>query len=182
MSVSRQILLWAPESSILQFSSVQSLSCGRLFATPWTAAHQVSLSITNTWSLLKLMSIEWVTPPNHVILCHPLFLWPSILPSIRIFSNGSVRCIRWPKYWSFSFSISPSNEYSGLKRQGAMGPSASQLLSLCSRAWDCNWWSLRVLQPVLCNERSPHTTTREKLPFATIREKPEQQGRPAQPW
>ena len=95
-------------------SSVQSLSCVQLFATPWTAACQVSLSITNSWSLLKLMSIESVMPSNHLILCHPLLLPPSIFLSIRVFSNESVLLIRWPKYWSFSFSISPSNEYSGL--------------------------------------------------------------------
>ena len=81
--------------------------------TPWTAAHQDSLSITNSWSLLKFMSIELVMPSNHLILCHPLLFLPSIFPSIRVFSNWSVLCIRWPKYWSFSFSISPSNEYSG---------------------------------------------------------------------
>ena len=92
-------------------SSVQSL---RLFVTPWTAAHQASLSITNSWSLIKLMSIELVTPSNHLILCHPLLLLPSIFPSIRVFSSESVLRIRWPKYWSFSFSLSPSNEYSVL--------------------------------------------------------------------
>ena len=98
------------------FSSVQSLSSVQLFATPWTAACQALLSITNSWSLLKLMSIESVMPSNHLILCHPLLLPPSIFPGIRVFSNESVLCIRWPKYWSFSFSfsISPSNEYSGL--------------------------------------------------------------------
>ena len=82
--------------------------------TLWTAAHQASLSFTISWSLLKLMSIESVTPSNHLILCRPLLLLPSIFPSIRVFSNESVLCIRWPKYWSFSFSISPSNEYLGL--------------------------------------------------------------------
>ena len=82
--------------------------------TPWTAAHQASLSITNSWSLLKLMSIESVMPSNHLIFCHPLLLLLSIFPSIRVFSNESVLRNRWPKYWSFSFSISPSNEYSGL--------------------------------------------------------------------
>ena len=97
----------------LQFSSVQSLSRVLLFATPWTAAHQASLSITNSWSLLKLMSIESVMPSNHLILCCPLLL-PSIFPSIRVFSNESALRIRWPKYWCFSFSISSSNEYSGL--------------------------------------------------------------------
>ena len=94
--------------------SVQSLSRFRLFATPWTTACQASLSITCSWSLLKLMSIELVMPSNHLILCHPLFLLPSIFPSIRVCSSESVICIRWSKYWSFSFSISPSNEYSGL--------------------------------------------------------------------
>ena len=98
-------------TSLIQ--SVQSLSRVQLFATPWAAAHQASLSITNYRSLLKLMSIESVMPSNHLILCHPL-LPPSIFPSIRVFSNGSVLRIRWPEYWSFSFSISPSNEYSGL--------------------------------------------------------------------
>ena len=95
-------------------SSVQSFSHVRLFATSWTAAHQASLSITNSQSLLKLMAIESVMPSNHLILCHPLLLLPSIFPSIRVFSNESVLCIKWPKYWSFSFSISPSNEHSGL--------------------------------------------------------------------
>ena len=94
------------------FGSVQSLSHVWLLAVPWTAAHQTSLSITNSQSLLKLMSIELLMPSNHLILCHPLLLLPSIFPSIRDFSNESVLCIRWPKYWSFS--ISPSNEYSGL--------------------------------------------------------------------
>ena len=93
---------------------VQSLSHVKLFATPWTAVRQASLSIINSWSLLKLTSIELVMPSNHLILCRPLFLLPSVFPSIRIFSNQSVLHIRWPKYWSFSFSISPSNEYSGL--------------------------------------------------------------------
>ena len=95
-------------------SSAQSLSRVRLFATPWTAARQASLYITNSWSSLKLMSIELVMPSNHLILCRPLLLLPSIFPSIKVFSSKSVLCIRWPKYWSFSFSISPSNEYSGL--------------------------------------------------------------------
>ena len=90
-------------------SSVQSLSRVQLFVTPWTAARQASLSITDSWSLLKLMSIESVMPSNHLILCRPLLLLPSIFPSIRVFSKESVLCIRWPKCWSFSFSISPSN-------------------------------------------------------------------------
>ena len=94
--------------------AVQSLSHIQFFVTPWTAAGQASLSITSSLSLLKLMSIESVIPSNCLILCHPLPLSPSVFPSIRVFSNESVLCIRWPKYWSFSFSISPSNEYSGL--------------------------------------------------------------------
>ena len=93
---------------------IQSLSCVRLFVTPWTVACQASLSITNSWRLLELMSIELVIPSNHLILCRPLLLLPSIFPSTRIFSNESALHIKWPKYWSFSFSISPSNEYSGL--------------------------------------------------------------------
>ena len=97
-----------------QFSSVQSVSHVRLFATPWTAACQAFLSITNSQSCLKLMFIKSVMPSNHLILCHPLLLPPLIFPSIRVFSNESADHIRWPKYWSFSFSISPSNEYSGL--------------------------------------------------------------------
>ena len=98
----------------VQFSSVQLLSRVQLFATPWISAHQASLSITNTWSLLKLMSIESVMPSSHLILCHPLLLLPPIPPSIRVFSNESILRMRWPKYWSFSFSVSPSNEHSGL--------------------------------------------------------------------
>ena len=94
--------------------AVQSLSLVQLFATPWTAAHQAPLSFTNSRSLLKLMAIESVIPSNHLILWHPLLLLPSVFPSIRVFSKVSVLRIRWPKYWSFSFSISPSNEYSGL--------------------------------------------------------------------
>ena len=97
-----------------KFSSLQLLSRIRLFATPWTAARQASLSITNSQSLLKLTSMETVMPSNHLILCCPFLLLPSIFASIRVFSNESVLCIRWPKYWSFSFSISPSNDYSGL--------------------------------------------------------------------
>ena len=100
--------------SLFQFSSVQLFSRVWLFETPWIAAQQDSLSITNSWSLLKLLSIASLMLFNHLILCHPLLLLPSIFPSIRVFSNESVLCIRWPKYWSFSFSFSPSNEYSGL--------------------------------------------------------------------
>ena len=99
---------WIQLSDSVQFSHV------RLFVTPWTAACQANQSITNFWSLLNFMYIESVMPSNHLILCCPLLLRPSIFPSIRVFSNESVLCIRWPKYWSFSFSISPSNECSGL--------------------------------------------------------------------
>ena len=98
----------------IQFSSVLQLSYVQLFATPWTAAHQASLSVTNSQSLFKLMSIQLVMPFNHLILCRPLLLLPSIFPSIRVFSNESVLRIRWPNYWSFSFNISPSSEHQGL--------------------------------------------------------------------
>ena len=104
----------SPGFSSVHFSSFQSLNHVQLLVTPWTAARQASLSITNSRSLLKLISIELVMPSNHFILCHPLLLMPQIFPSIRDFSNESILCIRWPKYWSFSFSISLSNEYSGL--------------------------------------------------------------------
>ena len=105
---------WLSECSRKNFCvSVQSLSCVRFFVTPWTAAHQAWLSITNSQSLLRLMSFTSVMPSNHLILCCPLLLPPSIFSSIRLFSNESVLRIRWPEYWSFSFSISPSNEYSG---------------------------------------------------------------------
>ena len=97
-----------------QFNSVQCLSCVQLFVTPWTAARQAFLTFTSSRSLLKLMSIESVMPSNHLILCRPLLLLPSIFPHIRVFSNKSALCIRWPTYWSFSFSMRPSNEYSGL--------------------------------------------------------------------
>ena len=113
------LLCFLPENSVVvaltfQFSSVQLLSRVQLFATQWTAACQASLSITNSWSLPKHMSIESVMPSHHLILCHPLLLPPSIFPSIRVFSKDSAFRIRWPKYWSFSFNISPSNEHSGL--------------------------------------------------------------------
>ena len=101
-------------SGCSKLSSIQSLGHVWLFATPWTAAHQASLSITNSWSLLKLMSIELVMPSNYLTLCYPLLLLPLIFPRIRVFSSESVLCMRWPKYGSFSFSVSLSNEYSGL--------------------------------------------------------------------
>ena len=106
-------VILSPLSSV-QFSSIQSLNHVQLFGTPWITACQASLSITNSRSLPKLMSIESVMPSNHLILCRPLLVLPSIFPSIRIFSNESALRIRWPKYWSFSFSISPSNEHPGL--------------------------------------------------------------------
>ena len=109
---------------------VQSLSCVWLFVTPWTTARQASLPITSSQSLLKLVSIESVMPFNHLILCRPLLLLPSVFPSIRVFSNESALCIRWPKDWSFSFSISPSNEYSGLICLGCTG-----LISLQSKGF-----------------------------------------------
>ena len=102
------------DKHVIIFGSVQSLSRVQLFATPWTAARQASLSITNSQSLPKPMCSKSVMPSNHLILCHPLLLLPSVFPSIRVFSNESVLRIRWPKYWSFSFNISPSNEHSGL--------------------------------------------------------------------
>ena len=107
------IIIWKPMPSIAS-QSVQLLSHVWLFVTPWTAAHQASLSIVNSQSLLKFKSIESVMPSNHLILCCPLLLLPSIFPSIRVFSSEPVLCIRWPKYWSFSFSISPPNKYSRL--------------------------------------------------------------------
>ena len=110
--ITQQSQLIPPLCHIIQ--SVQSPSSARLFVTPWTAAYQASPSITNSWSLLKLVSIEQVMTSNHLILCCPLLLLPLLFPSIRIFSNESVLHIKWPKYWSFSFSISPSNEYPGL--------------------------------------------------------------------
>ena len=112
--VAKVLELQLQDQSFQWISSVQSLSHVRPFATAWTAAHQASLSITNSQSLLKLMSIESVMLYNHLILYHPLLLPPSVFLSIRVFSNESVLCIRWPKHWSFSFSMSPSNEYSGL--------------------------------------------------------------------
>ena len=118
------------QEGLVQFGSVQLLSCVQLFATPRTAAHQASLSIASSWSLLRLMSIELGMPSNHLILCCPLLLPPSIFLTIRVFSNESVLHIRWPKYWSFSFSISPSNEYSGLIWSGWTGWISLQSMGL----------------------------------------------------
>ena len=113
-TMSKLICCFLKHIQCIQFSSLQSLSCVRLFATPWIPAHQASLSIINSQSPPKLMCIESVMPSNHLILCRPLLLLPSIFPSIRVFSNESALCIRWPKQWSFSFNISPSNENPGL--------------------------------------------------------------------
>ena len=140
----------------IDISSVQLLSSVRFFATPWTAAHQASLSITNSWSLLKFMSIKLVMPSNHLILCHLLLLLPSVFPSIKVFSNESVLCIRWPKCWSFSFSISPSNEYSGLISFRIDWLDLLAVDTPCS--WYCHhvpliWWiqcSLVIFWPKLC--------------------------------
>ena len=107
-------MLFSSSNYYKDLSSVQSLSRVRHFATPWTEARQASLSITNSWSSLRLTSIESVMPSSHLILCRPLLLLPRILPIIRVFSNESTLSMRWPKYWSFSFSISPSNEHPGL--------------------------------------------------------------------
>ena len=109
-----QVFQYQIDNTLCQFSSVQWLSHVRLFVTPCTGARQASLSITYSQSLPKLMSLESVMPSSHLILCHPLLLLPSIFPSIRVFSDESVLPIRWPEYWSFSFSISPSNEYSNI--------------------------------------------------------------------
>ena len=124
--------------SCIQFSAVQSLSHVQFIATPWTAACQASLSITNSWSLLRLMSTESMMPSNHLILCHPLLLLPSIFPSTRVFSSESVLCIRWPKYWSFSFSISTSNECSGLI---SFSWFTMQLVALISAVITVKWFS-----------------------------------------
>ena len=124
----------------IQFSSAQSLSHVQLFVILLTAASQASLSITNSWSLLKLKSIKVVMPSNRLILYHPLLLLPSIFPSIRVFSNKLVLCIRWPKYWSLSFSISPSNEYSGLV------------------SFRMNWFDLLAVQGILMSLLQHHSS------------------------
>ena len=121
-----------------QFSSVQSLSHVWLFATPWIAARQASLSITNSRSSHKLMCIELMMPSSHLILCRPFLLLPPIPPNIRVFSNESTLCVRWPKYWSFSLSISPSNEHPGLV------------------SFRMDWLDPRVVEPTLRNKRSHH--------------------------
>ena len=143
MSAIFQLKRLAPVSYSVQFSSVQSLSHVRLFATPWIASRQASLSITNSQNSLRLMSIESVMPSSHLILCHPLLLLPPIPPSIRVFPNESALCMRWPKYWSFSFSIIPSREipylfppgvYIGLK-----SPHAVWAMALFCSQWPPTW-------------------------------------------
>ena len=131
---------WNSFLSWLKRSSVRLLICIWLFAAPWTAAHQAFLSITNSWNLLKLMSIELVMPSNHLILCHPLLLLPSIFPSIRVFASESVLHIRWPKYWSFGFSISLYNEH-------------SRLIS-----FRMDWLDLLAVQGTLKNLLQPHSS------------------------
>ena len=150
---------------LIFITSVQSLSCVRLFVTPWIAAHQASLSITISWSLLKLISIVLVMPSNHLILCHPLLLLPSMFPSIRVFSSESALHIRWPKYWSFNFSISPSNEYSGLISfrmdwldllavQGTLKSSLQQHSSKASVLWCSAFFTVQLSHPYMTTGKS----------------------------
>ena len=147
------------------FGSVQSLSHVRLFVTPWPVARQASLSITNSWSLLKLMPIELVMPSNHLIFSHPLLLLPLIFPSIRVFSNDSVLHIRWPKYWSFSFSIGPSNEYSGLIScridwldllavQGTLKSLLQHHISKTSILWHSAFFKVRLSHPYMATGKT----------------------------
>ena len=146
-------------ASRLLLSSVQSLSCVRLFANSWTAARQASLSLSNSWSLLKLKSIASVMPSNHLILCHLLLLLPSIFPSIRVFSDESVLHIRWQKYWNFSFNISPSKEYSGLISfridwldlvvQGTLKNLLQHHSSKASVFWCSSFFMVRLSQPYM---------------------------------
>ena len=146
------------------FSSVQSLSHVRLFGTPWTAAHQASLPITNSQSLLKLMSIESVMPSNHLILCCPLLLLPSIFPRIRVFSNESALHIRWPKDWSFSLSISPSSEYSGLTSfrmdwlDHQVHPGCCTFCELGTNAWQHVSISYHHTEHLHCPTHTPWTS------------------------
>ena len=150
---------------------VQSLSCVWLFATPWTAACQASLSFTIYRSLLKLKSIDSVMPSNHLILCHPLLLLPSILPSIRAFSNESALCIRWPKYWSFIFSISLSNEYSGLISfridwfdflavEGTLKSLFQHHSSKASVLWHSSFFTIQLSHPYMTTGKTIALTTR----------------------
>ena len=141
--------------------SVQLLSRVQLFVTPWTAARQASLSITNSRSSLKLMSIESVMPSNHLIFCRPLFLLPSIFPSIRVFSNESALCIRWLKYWSFSFNISPSNEHPGLMDwldllavQGTLKSLLQQHSSKASILWHSAFLTVQLSHPYMTSGKT----------------------------
>ena len=156
---------WISMIHTTQFSSVQSLSHVWLFVTPWTAASQASLSITNSWSLLKLMSIESVMLPIHLSLCHPLLLLPSIFPSIRVFSNELALYIRWPKYWSFSFSISASSEYSRLISfrmdwldlvavQGTLGSLLQHHSSKASILWHSAFFMVQLSHPYMTPEKT----------------------------
>ena len=151
------------------FSSVQSLSRVRLLVTPSTAARQAFVSITNSLSLLKFMSIESVMPSNHLILCRPLLLLPSIFPSIRVFFNESVLRIRWPKYWSFSFNISPSNEYSGLISfridwldllpvQGTLKSLLQHHSSKASILWRSAFFTVQLSHPYMTNGKTISST------------------------
>ena len=153
-----------------QFSSVHSLHHVQLFTTPWTAAQQASLSITNSWSLLKLVSIELVMPSNHLILCCPLLLLPSIFPRIRVFSNESALYIRWPKYWSFSFIISPFSEYSGLISfrldwldlcavQGTLKSLLQHHSSKASFLWHSAFFIVQLSHPYMTPEKTIALTT-----------------------
>ena len=150
------------------------LSCVRLFVTPWTAARQASPSITNSWSLLRLTSIELVMPSNYLILCCPLLLLPSVFPSSRVFSNKSVLRIRWPKYWSFSLSISPSNEYSGLisfridwfdhlALQGTLKSLLQQHNSKVSVLWCSAFFIVQLSHPYMTTGRTIALTRRTLL-------------------
>ena len=153
---------------------VQLLSCVRLFVAPWTAALQASLSITNSWSMPKLMSIELVMPSNHLILCRPLLFLPSNFPSIRVFSNESVLCIRWPKYWRFSFSISPYNEYSGqisfrmdwldlLAVQGTLKSLLQHHSSKASILWHSAFFIVQLSHPYMITGKNIALTSRPLL-------------------
>ena len=152
------------------FSSVQSLSRVQLFVTPWTTACQASLSIAKCWSLTKLMSTESVKPSDHLILCHPFFLLPSIFPSIRVFSNESALCIRWPKYWSFSFNISPSNEHPGLifrtdwldllAGQGTLKSLLQHHSSKASILWLSPFFIVQLLHPYMTTRKTIALTRR----------------------
>ena len=169
----RKTIFFAPKSvqMVIQFSSVQSLSCVRLFVTPWSAAHQASLSITNSRSLLKLMPVESVMPSSHLILCRPFLLLPPIPPSIRVFYNESTLCMTCPKYWSFSFSISPSNEHSGLisfrmdwldllSVQGTLKSALQHHSSKASILWHSAFFTVHLSHPYMTTGKTIALTRR----------------------